>query len=173
MERPVSGLLLLDGASWRLIASDQGAAEIFTRPNAGSPRNRTAVQVPEPLLNAIRNQTDNDQRAVDVSVPIGNRLFRCRCYMLKGDQAPRPAVVAVHFESHVNGNDSVRRLASEYHLTDREQEVLRGIALGFSTKEVATRMEISPNTVKSFVRLIMIKLGVTTRTGVILKLLEK
>ena len=33
-------------------------------------------------------------------------------------------------------------------------------------------MEISPNTVKAFVRLIMIKLGVTTRGAIMVKVLD-
>jgi DNA-binding CsgD family transcriptional regulator len=78
----------------------------------------------------------------------------------------------VHLDSSSNGGDRIRQLAAEHHLTDREGEALRGIALGLSTKELAEHMAISPNTVKSFVRLIMIKLGVGSRAGIMVKLLE-
>jgi len=57
-------------------------------------------------------------------------------------------------------------------LTDREHEVLKEIAAGLTSKEVAQRMNISPNTVKVFLRMIMMKMGVSTRSGVIAKLLE-
>jgi DNA-binding CsgD family transcriptional regulator len=33
-------------------------------------------------------------------------------------------------------------------------------------------MAISPNTVKAFLRLIMIKMGVTTRAGIVAKILD-
>jgi DNA-binding CsgD family transcriptional regulator len=42
-----------------------------------------------------------------------------------------------------------------------------------TSKEIATRLEISPNTVKAFVRLVMVKMGVTTRSGIVGKLLSQ
>ena len=56
--------------------------------------------------------------------------------------------------------------------TEREQEALRGIAMGLTNKELAQRMNIAPNTVKTFLRLVMVKMGVARRTGVVAKLLE-
>jgi hypothetical protein len=38
---------------------------------------------------------------------------------------------------------------------------------GLTTKEIAARIRISPNTVKSFLRSIMLKMGVTTRSGIV------
>ena len=36
-----------------------------------------------------------------------------------------------------------------------------------SKKEIAIRMNISPNTVKAFLRLVMVKMGVSTRSGIV------
>jgi DNA-binding CsgD family transcriptional regulator len=44
--------------------------------------------------------------------------------------------------------------------------------MGLATKELATRLNISPNTVKAFLRLVMIKMGVATRGEMFAKLLE-
>ncbi len=68
--------------------------------------------------------------------------------------------------------NAIEMVASQYHLTDREQEVLRGIAIGLTSKETAERMNISPNTVKSFRHIIMIKMGAGTRSGIVGKVLE-
>jgi DNA-binding CsgD family transcriptional regulator len=81
-------------------------------------------------------------------------------------------VVAVHLDTEPNGDDPVNRLVSEYRLTKREQQALRGIALGLTTKELAGRMQISPNTVKSFIRLITVKMGVSSRAEIMVRLLE-
>jgi hypothetical protein len=51
--------------------------------------------------------------------------------------------------------------------------VLRGISLGLSSKVMADRMDISPNTVKAFLRLIMIKMGVTSRAGIVANILNR
>jgi DNA-binding CsgD family transcriptional regulator len=68
--------------------------------------------------------------------------------------------------------EALSRIGFEYHLTEREQEALEGIVLGLTSKEVAARMGgISPNTVKAFLRLIMIKMGVTSRAAIVAKLL--
>jgi DNA-binding CsgD family transcriptional regulator len=51
-------------------------------------------------------------------------------------------------------------------LTQREQETVKLLLQGLTSKEIAVRMEISANTVKAFVRLVMIKMGVSTRSGI-------
>ncbi len=81
-------------------------------------------------------------------------------------------LVALHLEKVSSTSDAIYEVAAKYHLTDREQEALRGISMGLTSKEVAARMNISPNTVKAFLRLIMIKMGVTTRAGIVANLLQ-
>jgi NarL family two-component system response regulator LiaR len=49
-------------------------------------------------------------------------------------------------------------------LTDRELEVLRGLATGRTNKEIARALNIALTTVKSHVRTILDKLGVDSRT---------
>ena len=63
-------------------------------------------------------------------------------------------------------------LAARFQLTDREIEAVQHLADGLTSKEIAQRMNISPNTVKVFLRLVMLKMGVTTRSGVIGKLVR-
>ncbi|PYS00294.1 MAG: hypothetical protein DMG15_05070 [Acidobacteria bacterium] len=63
-------------------------------------------------------------------------------------------------------------LAARFQLTDREMEAIQHLADGLTSKEIAHRMNISPNTVKASLRLIMLKMGVTTRSGVIGKLIN-
>jgi DNA-binding NarL/FixJ family response regulator len=47
---------------------------------------------------------------------------------------------------------------------------MRLLAEGYCSKEIAARMEISPNTVKAFVHLVMVKMSVSTRSGIIGKM---
>jgi DNA-binding CsgD family transcriptional regulator len=49
--------------------------------------------------------------------------------------------------------------------------VLEYLLKGLSGKEMAIRMNISPNTVKAFVRLIMIKMGVSSRSAIVARAL--
>jgi len=59
----------------------------------------------------------------------------------------------------------------EFHLTNREQEVLRLLMMGLTNKEMADRMGISANTVKAFVHLVMLKMGTSGRSGIVAKVL--
>jgi len=54
-------------------------------------------------------------------------------------------------------------------LTIREREVLAMISQGFTNKRVARTLEISPETVKSHVKHIFLKLNVGTRTEAVFR----
>ena len=58
---------------------------------------------------------------------------------------------------------SERHEASDSLLTNREQEVLTLIVNGASNNEVGFRLQISQSTVKTYVRNIFTKLGVSSR----------
>ena len=57
-------------------------------------------------------------------------------------------------------------------ISERELEVLRELAAGLSNKEIAQRLSVSPNTVKTHVARLYEKLGARRRTDAILKARE-
>jgi DNA-binding CsgD family transcriptional regulator len=59
----------------------------------------------------------------------------------------------------------------ERRLTPRERETVNLLAGGLTNKEISARMGVSVNTVKAFIRSVMLKLGVTTRPGIVGRLL--
>jgi DNA-binding CsgD family transcriptional regulator len=64
------------------------------------------------------------------------------------------------------------KTVSDFRLTKREWQAVQLLAQGLTSKEIASRMGISPNTVKVFLHLAMVKTGVSTRSGIIGKLLQ-
>lgn len=66
--------------------------------------------------------------------------------------------------------ENVRRTCEQYKLTPREREAVLLLSQGLTSKEIARRMDISAHTVKAFLHLIMLKLGVTTRSGIVGKI---
>ena len=155
------GVALAD-LSLRLIAVDHGAAAILNgRPGP--------MAIPREIQESIRRRRPTDQSPVKVRFRLGDHEYLCRSYLV---DSPDPVFV-LHVERTVSASDAVTDVAAAYHLTNREREALEGIALGLSSKELADRMQISPNTVKAFLRLIMIKMGVTTRAAIIAKLLGR
>jgi DNA-binding CsgD family transcriptional regulator len=62
-------------------------------------------------------------------------------------------------------------VAQQFRLTRREREALEYLLRGLSTKEIANRMTVSANTVKAFLRLIMVKMAVSSRSGIVAKII--
>jgi len=57
-------------------------------------------------------------------------------------------------------------------LSAREQEILGGIAMGLTNKEIASRLNLTEGTVKNYVSVVFQKLGVTDRTQAALRARE-
>lgn len=64
-----------------------------------------------------------------------------------------------------------RRIWEEFGLTHRERQTVELLLQGMTTKEIAGSLQVSPNTVKTYLRLIMTKMRVTTRSGIVGKIL--
>jgi len=100
----------------------------------------------------------------------GKRRYLCRAYRLSPpNNAPNHPALAVILERTRRTAFDVSQISAQFHLTPREQETLEYLIEGLSNKEIGHRMKISVNTVKAFLRLIMMKMGVSTRSGVIAK----
>jgi DNA-binding CsgD family transcriptional regulator len=104
----------------------------------------------------------------------GRRRYLYRIYRF-GDLLPKrhaPAAVIVLERLRPPLAPTPARLAP-YRLTGREEQVLRLVMTGLSNKQIAERIGISPNTVKVFLRLIMTKMEVTSRFGILGKVLGR
>ncbi len=62
---------------------------------------------------------------------------------------------------------------SDFHLTEREREVLAGIAVGERSKEVGARLGITRRTVESYLNSIYIKLNVDSRAAAVAIAIER
>ncbi|MEO5632059.1 MAG: LuxR C-terminal-related transcriptional regulator [Nitrospiraceae bacterium] len=62
-------------------------------------------------------------------------------------------------------------MQQRYHLTEREQMVIIYLMLGFTNKEIATRINLSEYTVKEHLKRIMQKTQTTTRTGLLARMI--
>lgn len=170
---PDEGVILITLAL-KPVAVDAGAAAILRHHNRQRGTPDSSISVPEEILAIIRSRKHGDRSSyVRVSVPIGSHRYICRTYLMESQNgtAPQPMLM-LHLQRDTAAPDAVYQIAAEYDLTDREKEALLGLALGLTSREVAKRMNISPNTVKTYVRLIMIKMGVTRRAAIVGKLLE-
>jgi DNA-binding NarL/FixJ family response regulator len=82
-----------------------------------------------------------------------------------GDALVAPAVTRRLLMSYAGRRPPDREgLQRSAHLTEREADILRALAEGLSNAEIAGRVWLSPETVKTHVKSILAKLGVRDRT---------
>ena len=161
------GFLLLD-SSLRPIFVNRAATEILSYPQKPEDHKNLdaflASKIPATLFSV-----KGSQAPTLVSVfQSGRRRYQCRAYRMDGPGNGKPqGSVAVVLERFPAGPFSLGVVSEMFHLTTREQEVLRHLLVGQTTKEIATGMEISPHTVKAFLRMIMVKMGVSTRSAIV------
>ena len=101
------------------------------------------------------------------------RTYLCRSVPLNTNGATvvsRKASIAILLERKTNGVIKLAEVSQRYNLTSRELETVQLLLQGLTSKEIAQRMKISPNTVKAFIRLVMVKMSVSTRSGIIGKI---
>jgi DNA-binding CsgD family transcriptional regulator len=166
------GVLLLD-SQFRLVHHTVEAATILDYPT------RTGERVSlDKVLPAIRSQLEG--RANGGAAPrefaSGRRRYRCRAYVLdpnggglNGDRLQPKFVVVLERVSPQSPD--IARWCEAFQLTGRESETVKLLLKGLTSKEIANQMRISPSTVKSFLKLVMTKVGATSRTGIIAKIL--
>jgi DNA-binding CsgD family transcriptional regulator len=169
---PEVGLVLID-PSLNVIAADWGAAAILKYRNQPGVKPGSALCLPEDILEILRSRKPSDRLSVETHFRMDKTAYFCRIYLLESpDGLMTQPIVALHLERDPSANDAICEIVKKYKLTGREQEVLRGISQGLATKELAERMSISPNTVKAFLRLVMIKMGVTKRARIVARILH-
>jgi DNA-binding CsgD family transcriptional regulator len=151
----------------RVVGCDLGAAAIL---NIADHTDAARRSIPAEILEAIQSRRRAGVPYSKMRFPTSSGEYVCRSYLVESEDGVLSGrLVALHLERASMGDLAVRDISAKYHLSEREEETLKGVLIGLSTKEVADQMHISPNTVKAYMRLIMIKLGVSTRWGIIAK----
>jgi DNA-binding CsgD family transcriptional regulator len=160
-----AGLVLLNG-SGELLYINSLAEAVLCYPNRPRREREHHTELSEKICaDLLRVCSYSQERAEFVS---GRRKYVCRTLLLEPASTNGTGpTIAIVLERDSRRNDGLRRLCEQFKLTRREQEATLLLLDGLTTKEIAQRMNISPHTVKAFLRLIMMKLGATTRSGIV------
>lgn len=169
---PEVGLVLMD-SSLTPIAFNWEAALILSYPERPVNKQQVSLRIPDAILEDLRLHGAEGPSPIVTPFQAGKRKYICQANILESARENLPeAPVVLLLQRHSSAPEAVYEVAAQFNLTEREREALEGISVGLSSKELAERMEISPNTVKSYLHLIMVKMGVATRAGIIAKILE-
>jgi DNA-binding CsgD family transcriptional regulator len=161
------GLVLLN-PSLKPIYCNSEALKILAYP--GRPTKATSSEFSKSIRSIVGKNAGVDDFVRTFRLISGRRRYVGRIFMPEFDPKNRfESTIAITLE---RDRPLLRELVARFQLTDRESEAVQHLSQGLTSKEIAQRMNISVNTVKVFLRLVMIKMGVTTRSGVIGKLVQ-
>ena len=101
----------------------------------------------------------------------GRRKYACRNFVIEPHESTaQKAYEAIILERISRRQEQLRRIVQQYGLTPRERDVASLLMNGLTSKEIAQQLDLSAHTVKGYLHFIMMKLGVTTRSGIVGKL---
>lgn len=159
------GMILMD-SSMTPIAWNSEAVQILTYPNKAVPPKRVASLLLERLPDPIKHDPASGMRQ-SREFASGRRQYTCTRYLLDMTGQNSNRTVAVLLERATSPEVMLHQITVRFNLTVREREAVGYLLQGLTSKEIAQRMSISPNTVKAFLRLVMTKMAVSTRAGLI------
>lgn len=169
------GFLLLNSA-FNPIFVNHAATEILSYPHKAETQRNLDTHIARLVrLNLLSSDTSRELSRVPRLVSefqSGRRTYHCRSYRVNPiAQGDSQCSLAIILERNSSSAFSIGQVSDRFNLTTREREVLQYLLSGLTTKQIASGMEISPNTVKAFLRMIMVKMGVSTRSGIVGKAL--
>jgi DNA-binding CsgD family transcriptional regulator len=171
--RPVLGFLVTDASLKPLFANNEAIA-ILTYPEL-SPQSVVDLfhkKLRPGLSNAGGPRTNGHGEYLTMKLKSGRRTYFCRAFPLNsnGKDFNGSATLLV-LERRISETLAMAQLSRQFQLTEREQQAVALLLRGLSNKEMAEQMGISANTVKVFLRTATIRMGVTSRSGIVTKIL--
>ena len=167
-----AGLLLL-GAFLRPLYLDEEAVCILSYPEIPRSNKRFDEFLMGRIKSLLPKQDSNSHARFPSEITSGKRQYQLRVFTLKSHIANGAGPsLAILLERNHRASPHLRLVARKFRLTQRETEALKLLMQGHATKQIASRMDISPNTAKSFLRSIMFKTGACDRSGILAKILE-
>ncbi len=158
------GFLLMDD-KFHPLATNENAVQILTFPNGSDKIKHLQLFLRDKIRSSLINHQAKGLEFVR-QYQSGRRRYVCRSFQLHSDLSESHPV-AIVLDRNSSGITMASDLIEQFDITPREQETVQLLLQGLTSKEIAERMHISPNTVKAFLRLVMVKMGVSTRSGIV------
>jgi DNA-binding CsgD family transcriptional regulator len=161
------GFLLLDSAMNPIFVNPV-ATQILVYPEKPEAQKNLSGYLASRIRSTLCSQQSSTGPVLVPRFQSGRRTYWCRSFEVNSTaNGHSQASLAVLLERMLARSASLAQMSERFHLTTREQEVAQFLLQGLTSKEIGMRMQISPNTVKAFLRLIMVKMNVSTRSGIV------
>jgi len=169
--KSAAGFVLMD-SSLNPISFNAEVIQILSYPNKQEKLRPTEVFLGEKIRSTLLSGRPVGDVPFVTKFRSGKRDYFCRAFLVSAhnEDAAHPSF-AVLLERGPSGLVPLAEICEQFKFTQREMETLEYLFQGLNSKAIASRMNISPNTVKAFMRIIMIKTGVSSRSAVIGKVM--
>lgn len=168
------GLLLMD-SSLTPTSCNEETVRILSYPDSPEQIRQLDTFLTEMIRSRLLKNTKLPRHSPFVTEFVsGRRRYRCWLFHLNRHltRGPSHAALELLLERGSSGFLFLPRIARLFNFSEREKQAVELLLQGLSNKEIANRMNISPNTVNTFFRLIMIKMGVSSRSGILAKMIK-
>src|SRR5258708_3783451 len=169
--KSAAGFLLLD-SSLSIVSFNDEAVRILSYPDNVAILKNSDLLLTETIRSRLITQPSPGESVFVKQFKSGRRHYFCRAFLIDSHaKEPGQPTTAVLLERGPAGLVPLSQVCQQFKLTQREREVLEYLLQGMSSKVIANRMNLSPSTVKGFLRLIMIKTGVSSRSALMAKIM--
>jgi DNA-binding CsgD family transcriptional regulator len=164
-----NGFLLLD-AGLNLIASNHPALQILSFSCEVNRIKQPKVSLAERVRTTLLDHKHQGGTAFVKDFMSGKRRYICKSFQVAcndGNDSLQPAFAVLLERDAASSHSALTEISEQFGLTQRERETVEFLLQGLTSKEIAIRMRISANTVEAFIRLVMVKMNVSTRSGIV------
>jgi DNA-binding CsgD family transcriptional regulator len=152
------------------------AAEILLYPEKPRGTKDFADQLASRISAMVAKEGPGGKVSVCNEFLSGSRHYLCRFFDVRlpdnNLNGPNGSSLALLLERSPRARVDMLKICQQYQLTLREGQAVGLLLEGLASKEIADRMKISPDTVKVFLRLAMVKMGVSSRFGILSKFIK-
>ncbi len=114
-----------------------------------------------------------DKLVVNTVICCDDRSYGIRAFSLSNQYETEASfIIAILIEDISTDRTDILNASNldSFHFSPRENDVIKALQLGLTDKMIASKLNISPETVHGYVKSIRAKLGVSTRTAILHKL---
>jgi DNA-binding CsgD family transcriptional regulator len=169
--KTTAGFLLMNSALCP-VSFNAEAVEILSYPDKlANPTHAQVLLAAKIRSNLVSRRVHGESHLVS-EFRSGRRRYFCRAFFVNsGAKDPSHPSIAILLERGPSALVALSQVSQQFNLTQREREVLEYTLQGLSSNVMANRMNISRNTVRAFLRMIMIKTGVSSRPAMVGKII--
>ena len=164
------GLLLLDDSHKAIYANDE-AVRVLTYPNPPGKIRALDRLFTEKILPVLPDEEPSAQPPTFSGFVSGKRHYFCHVFSVNAYLNSNSPVTAVLLERRARESVAIKELGEQFNLSSHEQDAVRYLMLGLSNQEIARQMRLTPSKLKIYLKLVMTKLDIPTRSGIVGRLI--